>query len=83
MPADNQFVLVLDGKNEIWTAQWIFKPQSSSNPAIRFWSFKVDNDNCCSCTWPDLKDVTHWMPLPEKPLDANMVRQIVKLLDNK
>jgi len=71
-PKDNQFVLVIDKENEIWTAQWTLAGESNneSNPERRFWSFKVDNEDCCECTWPKLDNtVTHWRPLPELPKD--------------
>lgn len=38
---------------------------SESMGHIRFWP----QENGCGCCSRDLKDVTHWMPLPKEPRD--------------
>jgi len=52
----------LDGCWEITRTQFLYNEYISSH----FWNYFSSGCGCCDA---DMKNVTHWMPLPEPPKD--------------
>ena len=57
-------LIILDGKIRIGEIRWAHPGFEDTYKSYRFWDDPDDDGQC----W-EWNDITHWMPLPELPME--------------